>query len=59
MPFATLGMVAGHAVVFGIVHETDEGAAHIFQLLMAAQVPGAVYLAIKWLPRGFRDGPCR
>jgi hypothetical protein len=33
-------MVLGHAAMFGVVHEADEGtAAHVFQLLMAAQVP--------------------
>jgi hypothetical protein len=37
---------------FGIVHEADEGAAaHIFQILMALQVPIIVYFAVRWLPR--------
>ena len=52
MSFAALAMVLGHAAMFGIVHEADEGtAAHIFQLLMAAQVPVVAFFAIKWLPR--------
>jgi hypothetical protein len=47
-----LAMVLGHAAVFGIVHEADEGAAaHIFQLLMAAQMPVVVFFVTKWLPR--------
>ena len=52
MSLAALAMVLGHAAVFGVVHESDEGtAAHIFQLLMAAQVPVVAFFAIKWLPR--------
>ena len=47
-----LAMVLVHAAVFGIVHEVDEGtAAHIFQILMAGQVPVVAFFAIKWLPR--------
>ena len=52
MSFAALALVLGHAAVFGAIHEADEGAAaHIFQLLMAAQVPVVVFFAIKWVPR--------
>lgn len=52
MSFAALALVLGHAAIFGVVHETDEGtAAHIFQLLMVTQVPIVVYFAINWLPR--------
>jgi hypothetical protein len=57
MSFATLALVLGHVAMFGAVREADEGtAAHIFQLLMAAQVPVVVYFAIKWLPRIPRQG---
>jgi hypothetical protein len=46
-----LAMVLGHAAIYGVVHEADEGtAAHLFQLLMAAQVPMAAFFAIRWLP---------
>lgn len=56
MSFAALAIVLGHAVLFGIVHEADEGtAAHLFQLLMAAQVPVVAFFAIKWLPRAPRQ----
>ena len=56
MSCAALALVLGHAVLFGVVHEADEGtAAHIFQLLMAAQVPVVAYFAIKWLPRAPRQ----
>jgi hypothetical protein len=52
MSLAALALVLGHAIVFGIVHEADEGAAaHIFQILMVAQVPVVAFFAIKWLPR--------
>ena len=51
-------MVLGHAAMFGVVHEADEGTAvHIFQLLMVAQVPFVAFFAIKWLPRTPRQGP--
>lgn len=49
MSLAALTLVVGHAVVFGIVHETDEGAtAHIWQLLMGLQLPVVAYFIIKW-----------
>ena len=52
MSFVALAMVLGHAAIYGIVHETDEGtAAHIFQLLMVVQVPVVACFAIKWLPQ--------
>ena len=47
-----LTTVVIHISVFGISREADEGtAAHIWQLLMAGQVPIVAYFAIKWLPR--------
>jgi len=37
---------------YSTLHEADEGtAAHIFQLLMIAQIPIMAFFAIKWLPR--------
>ena len=52
MSLAGLGLVVGHAAVYGIVHEADEGAAaHIFQILMAVQLPFLGYFAVKWLPK--------
>ena len=51
MSLAGLTLVIGHAAMYGIVHEADEGAAaHIFQILMAAQIPVLAYFAFKWLP---------
>ncbi len=41
-------------VVFspGSMHSADEGTtAHVYQLLMAGQVPVLIYFVIRWLPR--------
>lgn len=52
MSLAALTLVLGHAAIFGIVHEADEGAAaHIWQILMAAQLPIIAYFTLKWLPK--------
>ena len=51
MSLAALGLVLGHIAIFGVVREADEGtAAHLWQLLMAGQVPVVAYFALKWLP---------
>jgi hypothetical protein len=56
MSLTALGIVLGHAAIFGVVHEADEGTpAHLFQLLMAAQLPVVAFHAIKWLPRAPRQ----
>jgi hypothetical protein len=37
--------------MFGTARQADEGAvAHIWQLLMAGQLPVIAFFAIKWLP---------
>jgi len=55
MSLAALALVLGSIAIFGVVHEADEGtAAHLFQLLMAGQVPIVAYFALKWLPRAPR-----
>lgn len=52
MSLAVLVMLFYYFVRFGIVHEADEGtAAHLFQILMAGQVPIIAFFAIKWLPQ--------
>ena len=52
MSLAALGLVLGHAAIYGIVHEADEGtAAHLWQILMAAQLPIVAYFILKWLPK--------
>jgi len=51
MSVAALAVVLGHVAIFGVVHEVDEGTpAHIFQLLIVAQLPIVAFFAIKWLP---------
>jgi hypothetical protein len=50
--FAGLALVIGHASVYGVVHEADEGAAaHIFQILMVVQAPVLILFLLRWLPR--------
>ncbi|MEO6052042.1 MAG: hypothetical protein ABIP78_12035 [Pyrinomonadaceae bacterium] len=52
MSIAALMLVLGHVAMYGIVHEEDEGTpAHLFQLLMAAQVLVIGFFMAKWLPR--------
>jgi hypothetical protein len=51
MSVAALAIVIGYATMFGTARQADEGAAaHIWQLLMAGQVPVIGFFAIKWLP---------
>jgi hypothetical protein len=55
MSIAALVTVLYHVAMFGIAREPDEGtAAHIWQLLMAGQVPVVAFYAVKWLPRAPR-----
>jgi hypothetical protein len=52
MSLTALAVVLGHVAIYGVVHEADEGAAaHIWQLLMAGQIPIIAFFAIKWLKR--------
>ena len=56
LSLAALVLVLGHAVVFGVVHAADEGAAaHIWQILIAAQLPLLAYFIVKWLPSRPRE----
>ena len=51
-----LAVLFGHVALYGFVQEADEGiAAHIFQILMAAQVPIIAFFALKWLPEQPKD----
>lgn len=51
MSAAALALVLGYAAVFGTARQADEGtAAHLWQLLMAGQLPVVLYFAIRWLP---------
>lgn len=52
MSFAALAVVLVHVALFGAEREADEGtAAHVWQILMAAQIPIVAFFGIKWLPR--------
>ena len=52
MSLAALALLLGYVAIFGIVHQEDEGTpAHLFQLIMVAQLPIMGYFAIKWLPK--------
>jgi len=55
MSLAALALVLGHVAMYGIVHEADEGTpAHVFQLLMAGQVPVIGYFVLRYLPEAPR-----
>ena len=52
MSIADLSRLGIVAASDGLVRDADEGAvAHIWQLLMAGQLPLLVYFLIRWLPR--------
>ena len=52
MSLAALALVLGHAAIFGVTREADDGAsARVFQLLLAAQLPFVLVFAVNWLPR--------
>ncbi len=55
MSLTALLLVLCHLAMYGAVREADEGAtAHVWQLLMAGQLPLVAFFAIKWLPRAPR-----
>jgi len=52
MSLAALALVLVHVAIYGAVREVDEGATgHLWQILMAAQIPIVAFFAIKGLPR--------
>jgi DNA-binding CsgD family transcriptional regulator len=52
MSFGAFATVLIYVVLFGTARQADEGtAAHLWQILMAGQIPIIVFFAIKWLPR--------
>ena len=56
MSFTALAIVLGHIVMSGVAREADEGtAAHLWQLLMAGQLPVIAIFALMWLPRAPRQ----
>jgi hypothetical protein len=57
MSVTALAIVLGYAAMFGVARQADEGAvAHMWQLLMAGQVPIVAFFAIKWLPTQPKEG---
>lgn len=57
MSLAALVLVVAHFAVFGITHDPDEGAAaHVFQLLMVAQMPIVAFFVVEWLPQAPKEG---
>jgi len=51
MSAAALALLVGYIALFGAARQEDEGtAAHVWQLLMAGQLPVIGYFAARWLP---------
>ena len=56
MSLTALALVLIHIAIFGAAREADEGpTAHLWQLLMAGQLPVLLFFAVKWLPRAPRQ----
>ena len=56
MSLAALAIVLVHIILSAAAREADEGtAAHLWQLLMAAQIPIVALFAIRWLPQSPRS----
>ena len=52
MSFGALAAVLAHLALHGPAPQADEdAAAHIWQVLMAVQVPIVLFFAIKWVPQ--------
>jgi hypothetical protein len=54
---AALLLVVAHVATVGVERQADEGAAaHIWQLLMVAQLPVIGYFGIRWVPAAPKAG---
>lgn len=52
MSLSALATVLFHLTLVGTAPQPDEGmAAHVWQLLMALQIPIIIFFVVKWLPR--------
>jgi hypothetical protein len=52
MSLGAFAMIVWFVALHGVVHQPDEGAqAHLWQLLVAGQVPIIASFAWRWLPR--------
>lgn len=59
MSLCALAVVLFTIAIFGVPQGTDEGAAaHIWQVLIAGQLPLLVFFLVKWLPRAPRQTLC-
>jgi len=57
LSFGALATVLVVLAVNGRAAQADEGStAHLWQLLMAVQVPIVLWFAVRWLPRAPRQG---
>ena len=55
MSLLAVAVVLTHIALLGTARQSDEGAAaHLWQLLMAAQLPIVAFFVIRWLPRAPR-----
>jgi hypothetical protein len=55
MSLGAVAMIVWFVAAHGVVHRPDEGAqAHLWQLLVAGQVPLIAYVALRWLPTAGR-----
>ena len=51
MSVGALATIVWFVALHGVVHQPDEGAqAHLWQLLVAGQVPIIAFFALRWLP---------
>ena len=56
MSLGALATVLIYVALQGTAPQADEGAAaHIWQILMAGQIPVVLFFALKWLPRSPRQ----
>jgi hypothetical protein len=57
MSSIALLLVLAHVATVGVEPQADEGAAaHIWQLLMVAQLPLIAYFGIRWVPHAPKQG---
>lgn len=57
MSFTALTVVFIHIALHGTARQADEGAAaHLWQLMMAAQLPIILFFAFRWAPRSPKYG---
>ena len=56
MSLLAVAIVLIHIVLVGTARQPDEGtAAHLWQLLMAGQLPIILFFAVRWLPQSPRS----